>query len=322
MNPERPLFIVGAPRSGTTLLLYMLRSHPRLFLPGDESHFFIPLYRRYGAQPKLDSVERIRGLLQAMQKLRPVFFREFVEAGDPQLAGLARTLAADEPASLAQLIDALYRHLARRAGKLRWGDKTPYYVQHLDTIDALFPDCQVVHLIRDGRDVALSMLARRHDFDVYNIYHAARYWEECVEAGRRSGRRLGPQRYLELRYEDLLAAPQPQLERLCEFLHEPYSGEILEFERPEQMDSKLLRTTPLVSRGLQQANVEKWRERMKPRQVATFERAVQGLLREYHYPLTTAAPPLPLPLRAGYRLHNRVRKWFNRTFHQRPVARL
>ncbi|RRQ22850.1 sulfotransferase family protein [Thiohalobacter thiocyanaticus] len=322
MNPERPLFIVGAPRSGTTLLLYMLRSHPRLFLPGDESHFFIPLYRRYGPQPALDNVERIQNLLQAMQKLRPVFFREFVEAGDPQLAGLAQTLAAQHPADLAGLIDALYRHLARRAGKVRWGDKTPYYVQHLDTIDALFPDCQVVHLIRDGRDVALSMLARRHDFDVYNIYHAARYWEECVEAGRRSGRRLGSERYLELRYEDLLAAPQPQLERLCGFLHEPYSEEILEFERPEQMDSKLLRTTPLVSRGLQQANVEKWRERMKPRQIATFERAVPALLREYHYPLTTAAPPLPLPLRAGYRLHNRVRKWLNRTFHQRPVARL
>lgn len=322
MTQEKPLFIVGAPRSGTTLLLYMLRSHPRLFLPGDESHFFIPMYRRYGPAPQLDGVRDIRSLLQAMQKLRPVFFREFVDAGDTDLGQLARTLATEHPASLAQIIDALYRHLAQRAGKVRWGDKTPYYVQHLDTIDAMFPECQVVHMIRDGRDVALSMLARRHDFDVYNFYHAARYWEECVEAGRRSGHHLGPERYLELRYEDLLAEPRAQLERLCGFLHEPYSEDILDFERPEQMDSKLLRTTPLVSRGLQQANVEKWRERMKPRQIAIFERAVPALLREYRYPVTTPAQPLSLPLRAGYRLHNRVRKWFNRTFHQRPVARL
>ena len=109
MTQERPLFIVGAPRSGTTLLLYMLRSHPRLFLPADESHFFIPMYRRYGAEPRLDSVEDIHALLQAMQKLRPVFFREFVDAGDADLGQLARTLASEHPAGLAQLIDALYR---------------------------------------------------------------------------------------------------------------------------------------------------------------------------------------------------------------------
>lgn len=320
MTPEKPLFIVGAPRSGTTLLLYMLRSHPRLFLPGDESHFFIPMYRRYGPTPRLDTVADIQTLLQAMQKLRPVFFREFVDTGDPGLEQLARDLAAERPAGLAPLIDALYRHLAQRAGKPRWGDKTPYYVQHLDTIDALFPDSQVVHLIRDGRDVALSLLARRHDFDVYNFYHAARYWEDYVEAGRRSGRRLGPERYLELRYEDLLDAPQAQLERLCDFLHEPYSEAILDFQPPEQMDSKLLQTTPMVSQGLQQANREKWRRHMTPRQVAVFERAVPGLLQACNYPVSRSGPPLALPLRAGYQLHNRLHKWFNRRFRGRPTA--
>ena len=109
---------------------------------------------------------------------------------------------------------------------------------------------------------------------------------------------------------------------MCDFLGEPYTDAILEFERPDQMDSKLLKKTPLVSRGLQQGNVEKWRERMTPRQVAVFERAVAELLREYRYPVTDAARPLPLPLRAAYQLDNRVRKWLNRTFHQRPVARL
>lgn len=324
MSAHKPLFIVGAPRSGTTLLLYMLRSHPRLFLPGDESHFLIPMYRRYGETPPMETAEQIQSLLTAMAKLRPVFFREFVEHGDEDLSRLAQTLAGSKPRSLAALLDALYRHLARGADKAdsRWGDKTPYYVQHLETINALFPDCQVIHIIRDGRDVALSMLDRRYDFDVYNFFHAARYWEQCVRSGQASGRRLGPDRYMEIRYEDLLAAPQRHLEQVCRFLNEPYTDAILEFQRPDQMDSKLLKKTPLVSQGLQQKNVEKWRGKMTARQIAVFERAVPELLREYGYPVDSSDTRLPLPLRAAYQIHNRVRKWLNRTFHQRPVARL
>ena len=180
----------------------------------------------------------------------------------------------------------------------------------------------MVHLIRDGRDVALSLLARRHDFDVYNFHHAARYWAEYVEAGRRSGRRLGPERYLELHYEDLLGAPQAQLERLCGFLHEPYSEAILDFQPPEQMDSKLLQTTPMVSQGLQQTNREKWRQRMTSRQIAIFERSVASTLQACGYPVETSAAPLSLPVRGAYQLHNRLHKWINRRFRGRPTARL
>ena len=136
---------------------------------------------------------------------------------------------------------------------------------------------------------------------VYNVYFAAKYWQQYVEVGREQGQQLGSENYLELRYEDLIVDQRSTLQKLYAFLGEAFTDALLDYQRAGQAGK-----TPLVSQPLQPDNAEKWRKQLRPGQIKLFEAAAGQTLREFGYPLATDAQPLPLPLRAVYRLHNRL----------------
>jgi hypothetical protein len=184
--------IVGSPRSGTTLLRFMLDSHSELAIPPETG--FLTL------GPKL----RGRG-----DKLRERFFRAVVNYPEtlpswpdfevPEEKFRA-ALAEIDPFSVAEGFRVFYRLYAARHGKPRWGDKTPIYCLSLEEIRGVLPEAHFIHIIRDGRDAALSLR------DMWfspgrEIETRAAYWRECVLAARRGG--LGRRDYLEVRYEDL-----------------------------------------------------------------------------------------------------------------------
>jgi hypothetical protein len=205
------------------------------------------------------------------------------------------------------IIAGLFEKNAAGEGKARWGDKTPYYVLHMLKLKAAFPDAQFIHLIRDGRDVALSLFARRHDFRVYNAYMAGKYWQQYVEVGREQGRQLGPEDYLELRYEDLIKDQKSTLQKMYSFLNEDYTDEMLNYKRAGEAGK-----TPLVSQPLKPDNAEKWRKKMTNGQIRLFEAAAGTTLSNFGYGLATDDGPLALPHRALLRLHNMaLRKWRN-----------
>ena len=110
-------------------------------------------------------------------------------------------------------------------------------VIHIPFLARAFPEARFIHLIRDGRDVALSYLDA--DFGVDSVGEAAIYWRRFVRKGRRDGRRLGP-RYREIRYEDLLADPETVLRSLCAFVEIPFDPAMLTYHR--QAD-RILETT-------------------------------------------------------------------------------
>ncbi len=121
------------------------------------------------------------------------------------------------------------------------------YMRHLPLLERLFPDAQYVHLIRDGRDAALSFLRMPEGTFTRTWAHpdtAAEFaclWRTEVEAARELGRRVGPSRYLEVRYEDLVAGMEAVVKRICEFAHLPYEPSMLDYagavdvsEKPHQ----------------------------------------------------------------------------------------
>lgn len=199
-----PVFIVGAPRSGTTLLQYRLRNHPRISLPTGESHFFIPLYRNQHQFGDLSHLENVRSVLEAMYRQNREFLETDLHGLQFDIDNLARELHAEHRQTIPSIITGLFEKNARGEGKARWGDKTPYYVLHIPKLLEWFPNAQIVHLIRDGRDVALSLMGRKHDFRIYNAYCAAEYWKRYVDQGREFGQALNKDCYYEIRYEDLL----------------------------------------------------------------------------------------------------------------------
>ncbi len=302
---DRPFFIVGAPRSGTTLLQYMLRSHPNLSLPTGESHFFVPLYRNRREFGDLRRRENVHRVLEAMYRQSRAFLETDLHGlrFDPE--ALAERFHAEGRDTIPAIIAGLYEANAAGENKPRWGEKTPYYVLHMPLLLEMFPGAQFIHVIRDGRDVLLSLFGRRDDFGVYNSYYGARYWEQYVATGQHLGRQLPPDRYLEIRYEDLLAFPERTVRHICRFLDEPFDPAVIHFRKAGEAGK-----TPLVQRDLQPQNVAKWRRRLTPLQRWLFEGAAGTLLYTNGYPLATRARPLPLPVRILGRLHNDwVRRW-------------
>ena len=304
-----PIFVVGAPRSGTTLLQYMLRSHPDISLPTGESHFFIPLLRDENEYGDLRQLGNVRCVLERMYQQSADFLDTDLHGIHFDIDRLSDTLHQQQHTSMAQLIAGLMKLNATGENARRWGDKTPYYVLHMEKLLSQFPDAQFIHLIRDGRDCALSMFQRKHDFRVYNTFFAAKYWEIYVAKGRQAGQRIGPDNYKEIRYEDLLDHPESVMKSVCNYLGEDYNDALINFKKSDGSGK-----TPLLQKPIQQDNHEKWRHQMTEKQVITFERAVSSTLLDCNYPITSEAHTLSLPTKAFWHLHNklvsRYCKWF------------
>jgi len=307
LNKARgPVFIVGAPRSGTTLLQYMLRSHPDLSLPTGESHFVIPLYRNAAGFGDLSKFENVRRVFQAMELQSAEFLHTDLHGLKFDADTLALETVADGRQTMRDIISGLFEKNAAGEGKPRWGDKTPYYVLHIPKLLEWWPDAQVIHIIRDGRDVALSMFARRHDFRAYNTYHAARLWEQYVEAGHAFGQTVPAGQYLEVRYEDVISDQRAALQSICSFLGVSYSESLLHYKKSGEVGK-----TPLLQKPIQKGNLDKWRSDMTPWQIRVFESAAGPSLKKFGYPMTTKGVRLYLPLRALYRWHNSLAtRWY------------
>ena len=210
--------IVGAPRSGTTLLRLMLDSHPDLAVP-PETGFLVPCARLTGQETNLR--KRFFQTVTGYPSGAPAW-RDFQIQEDTFWASLASL----EPFTVADGIRVFYELYASRSGKSRWGDKTPLYCLHLPSIEALLPEAHFVHIIRDGRDVALSMrpmwFAPGRDIETL-----AAHWRQCVTIGRQEG--VLCKHYLEVRYEQLIEDGRGVLEGICEFLGLDYDDRMLRY---------------------------------------------------------------------------------------------
>lgn len=210
---DAPFFIVGSARSGTTLLRVILNAHPEVTVP-PESRFVTELW---SGSNEVETSAFLAALQQHRQfkswNLSIGLVKEELGARDKVLYGTA--------------IEAVYDAYAKRAGKKRWGDKTPRYVEHIPFISRLFPSARFVHLVRDGRNVALSYA--RVPFGPKTVAKAAALWARRVKLGVTEGRRLGDDRYKEIRYEDLVEEPEATTRSLCAFLGIDFVSEMMEY---------------------------------------------------------------------------------------------
>jgi hypothetical protein len=302
-----PFFIVGSPRSGTTLLQYVIRSHPALSLPTGESHFVVPLLRNEAAFGDLANPENMRALLAEMHRRNGGFLDTDLHGIRFDIDELTEVFVREGRRSVRDIFDALMERNAHGERKIRWGDKTPYYALHIGLLHAHWPDAQFIHLIRDGRDVALSLFDREHDFRVYNSFSAARYWQEYVEVGHEQGSKLPTGQYLEVRYEDLLSETDRTLRLICNFLGVEFVANMTDYEKSPDGGK-----TPLLEGPLDPHNAGKWRRRMSQRQVQLFEGGAGHTLENFDYACAEPIRPLWLGTRVAMRWHNALATWVYR----------
>jgi Sulfotransferase family len=265
------LFAVGCPRSGTTLLQRMLDAHPLLAVSNDPH--FIPFAPglRDGLDPPV-TPELVDWLLG---------YRTFARLGLDEPTVRA---AAASGGTWRDLVTALYDAFGRLHGKPLAGEKTPRYVRYLPLLHALFPDARIVHLVRDGRDVALSTLDwARPDrgpgrFDLWGespVAVCALSWRWHVATGMRDGARLGDL-YCEVRYEDLVARPEATLRRLTAAIGLEFDERMLAFHVGRTREDPGLSAKDAwlpPTPGLRD-----WREQLSPGDVELFEALSGDLL--------------------------------------------
>ncbi len=271
---QPPFFIIGVERSGTSLLRLMLDNHSRIAVPF-ESHFIPLIHRRLSEFGDLSRCENASRLLGEIRQ------DEFVIAGG--LIPDAEAVLAHPVRCYRDLIDAIFSEHAHREGKLRWGDKTPAYIEALDVLNGLFPETLFIHIVRDGRDVALSH--RRLKWQVHLPTIAAR-WQRQALSAHRFGRLLKG-RYLEIRYEALAISPVSVLKQVCTFLEEPYDPAMLDyFQRPaEQVPERATPWHPRLAEPPDASQVESWKRNMSQADRIIFEQIAGGALACFGYEL-------------------------------------
>lgn len=219
-SQDPPFFIIGVHRSGTTLLRFMLCSHSRIYVPPETD--FIPYF--FGKDPHEQlSVERIAEIIKI------IFTRyRFVGEWKGEPPTIEEILAEMPNRTPASFLNALYSLYASQNGKLRWGDKTPIYASYVDIIHNIFPQAKFIHILRDPFDAGISLLEKyeKEEFHI-DIYFAARNWVRRINDITASFKKLPPELYYELRYEDLVKQSAVKLREVCEFLGETYEPSML-----------------------------------------------------------------------------------------------
>jgi hypothetical protein len=195
---------------------------------------------------------------------------------------VGRVLGRIRTRSFSGVVAAVYEDYAAAKGKLRWGDKSGY-LDRLYLINELFPEAQFIHIIRDGRDVAKSVM--QLPWGPNDIIAAAAWWDEYVRLGRRAGWMLPKNRYTEVKYEDLLAQPESELHRLCGFLRLDYSPEMLEYhcDADKSIPQERKAQHYNVNIPVQVQRAYSWKREMDPCDLALFDRHAGAMLQELGY---------------------------------------
>jgi hypothetical protein len=282
---ERPIFVVGFQRSGTTLLQSLLGAHPRIAAP-PELHFILRVaYFGDFFGDLADDANLRRALHEALNP--PVDILSECGFDEDALFQSARS----GPRTYAALFAAIMDDYAERNGKARWAEKTPS--QRPDDIYNLFPDALVVHIVRDAREVVASSLEmpwdrRRAAAVARDLRH---FTLESVERGRRAG----PSHYLQVRYEDLAREPESVLRLICAFISEDYDEGMLD---PARRGRAVMPSASWQAQAAQAIApvASKWRTKLNPADRVRVQAVARDLLAPYGYPepskLVRALAPL------------------------------
>lgn len=279
--PNPYVFLVGSPRSGTTMLKRMINAHPWVAITR-ETHWIPRFY------------EKKKGVTEeglVTEKLVEYLFehRRFDQMKIKRSA-LLKLVKEQPEATYASLVSQIFDNYGRRKKKPLVGDKTPTYVRKLPVLHKLWPEARIVHLIRDGRDVWLSMKNWRmahkaagkfNSWKIDPLVTTAFWWKALVAMGRSDGNVLGKDLYYDLKYEDLIAHPDVECKKLAGFLGLPHVEAMERYyegrtQLGEQLSTNAAWLPPTPGR-------RDWRTQMESHDIEKFEAATGNLLDELGY---------------------------------------
>lgn len=283
LSPSRskaPVFILGSPRSGTTVLYHMLLSAGGFAVYRAESNVYNILAPRFGGLTNQASYARLlptwlNSKLFRVSGLEPPVMR----------AGVSQCRTPGD------FLRLLMENVAQSQGVDRWADCTPDHLLYVQQIKREIPDALIVHIVRDGRDVALSFAQQGWAHPLpwdreQTLNVAALYWSWIVGQGRKHSAALGSD-YLEVHYEDLVTHPQSVLDAIAAFI-----GQELNYEKIKAVGVGSV-SAPNSSFGADSGGsfnpVGRWKSKLSTSQLEQLEILIGDRLQQLGYPLATSA---------------------------------
>ena len=232
---DNPIFIVGVPRSGTTLLRLILTSHSRICIP-PESTFFIDLAEKY------DSDNILRN--NTKDFIAELYENKKFQEWNIDKSYLEQKLEENQPFSYSECISLIYElYLTKNSSSACiWGDKNPTYIYNIDSIFQYFPQARVIHIVRDLRAVYASLKKISENklwgenSSNFTIHSVSDMWNKALDI---SINYKNDKRFCLLKYEDLVSQPQKEINKLCQWLNLDFEREMLSFHQ-KNVDKNLV----------------------------------------------------------------------------------
>jgi Sulfotransferase family len=282
-EPPPPVFLFGFERSGTTLLSMMIGGHPRIAVPFSVTGLWYRygnLLDRYNGLGTADDVTRLVDDLLQEERIR---LWDIELTRDEVLEGL-------EPGSYPHVIARFHSLYAQHKGKDLWSNIDIATLNDMDQAHLWFPEARFVHIVRDGRDVALSH--ETYPYGAANIAECASAWMHQLQVSLKMGAILGPQRYLVVRYEDLVLESEATLQRLCAFMGVVYSPKMLEY--PSMVEEKVPASRrwlwPTLDKPPVKSNAYRWKTQMSTTKRIVFEGIARSMLAALGYEVYSQVP--------------------------------
>lgn len=275
MPDNTPFFIIGAGRSGTTLLRLILAGHSRLHVT-PETWFIASLVEELPLSGRLVAAQ----VEQAATLIVEHYRWPDMQMSADRLRCRARHL---QQPTLAAIVDLIYADQLLRTGKSRCGDKTPIYIEIVPQVLALYPKAKFIHLIRDGRDVAIS----RIDAGWERYYEHNRFtWTETMRWRRQHAEAPFAGRILEVKYEDLVTDPEATTRRICGFLDEEFEPAMLRWQALlELVPERERRIHARLAEPISNASVAVWRTKLSAVENFAIESCIYADLEQLGYEL-------------------------------------
>jgi len=281
MVPD-PFFIIGNPRSGTTMFRLMLTSHKTIYVP-TESGWALHLSSKYQKHNDID-VDAFLADLQQCKK---------IEYWDIDYVDLKNYLKGRNK-HYRQISASVYQYCATKYGKVIYGDKNNNYLNHVEDLSQIYPESKFIHLVRDGRDVAcsyrnLQKLEKGKYFPDLpsSVIDCAYEWVKNIETIQNSLSKLKKDQYLEIRFEDLVNNTERALAKVCTFLEQDYDDNMLKFylkNRDEGLEPEdLMKWKQDTSKPIDTSQTGKWKHNFFAEDKLFFQTIASHTLKEYGY---------------------------------------
>jgi hypothetical protein len=294
MKPSQDpcVFILGCDRSGTSLFHKLLAAHTQLHIAFEAA---IPL--------------RIKHLYvnRDVEPLIGALADDFYEFRNIDIDGLRNDIKLLERVDFADIAALMYRRLAALHGKPRWGDKCPDYSEKIPTLAMMFPEAKFIHLVRDPRAVACSLI--KHNWGPSTYWQAARWWAYKVGMATVDMDILGPHRGLTVRFEDVVGDPETTLRGVCQFLDLDWQPGMIDAKTRERISSGSKSMNVLhrkSNEAIDARRADSWRQ-IDPRRLQHIEAVCRHLMPVYQYDCLFENPVPPTgPEVFGYKVYNRI----------------